>query len=179
VNDNILLKIFTFFVPLSFLTVGGGQSIIAEMHRQVVGNYGWMTDAEFLNIFALSRMTPGPGTLIVTLVGWKVAGWPGAMVASVAIFLPSSLLVYGLARLWGRYRGAKWQEAIELGLAPVAAGMVLSASFTLLRAAEGGILAWIVAGTTTGILTFTKVSPLLLIAGGAAIYAVFLASAWV
>jgi chromate transporter len=178
VNDNLLLKIFAFFVPLSFMTVGGGQSIIAEMHRQVVGSYGWMTDAEFLNIFALSRMTPGPGTLIVTLVGWKVAGWPGALVASVAIFLPSSLLVYGLARLWGHYRGAKWQKAIELGLAPVAAGMVLSTSFTLLRAAEGGILAWIVAGTTTGMLTFTKVSPLLLIAGGAAIYAVFLASAW-
>jgi chromate transporter len=174
VNDNVLLKILIYFAPLSFLTVGGGQSIIADMHRQVVGSYGWLTDAEFLNIFALSRMTPGPGTLIVTLIGWKVAGWPGALVASVAIFLPSSLLVYGLARLWGRYRGAKWQKAIELGLEPVAAGMVLSTSFTLLRVSEGGMLAWIIAGATTLLLTFTCVSPFVLLGGGAAIYAVFL-----
>ncbi|MDB5561212.1 MAG: chromate transporter, partial [Hyphomicrobiales bacterium] len=173
-NDNVLLKILVYFAPLSFLTVGGGQSVVADMHRQVVVSYGWLSDTEFLNIFALSRMTPGPGTLIVTLIGWKVAGWAGALVASVAIFLPSSLLVYGLARLWARYRGAKWQKAIELGLAPVAAGMVLSTSFTLLRAAEAGMLAWIVAGATTILLTFTRVSPFLLLGGGAAIYAVFL-----
>ena len=170
-DNNVLLKLVTYFAPLSFLTVGGGQSIIADMHRQTVDVYGWFTDAQFLSIFALSRMAPGPGTLIVTMIGWKVDGWLGALVASIAIFLPSSLLVYGLAKLWGRYRGAKWQKAIELGLAPIAAGMVVATSFTLLEAADGGILAWIVAGGATLILTFTRLSPLLLLVLGAAIYA--------
>jgi chromate transporter len=142
------------------------------MHRQVVDAYGWMTDAQFLNLFALSRMTPGPGTLLVSMIGWTVDGWAGALVASIAIFVPSSLLVYGLARLWGRYRGARWQQAIELGLAPVAAGMILSTCFTLLQAAEGGIIAWIVAGLSTVLLVFTRLSPLLLITVGAVLFAV-------
>ncbi|HEY4200076.1 MAG TPA: chromate transporter [Devosiaceae bacterium] len=125
-DDNVLLKLLIYFVPLSFLTIGGGQSVVADIHRQMVDGYGWLTDSQFVSIFALSRMTPGPGTIIVTMLGWTVGGWMGAVVASISIFLPSSLLVYGLARLWSRYRGAPWQKAIEMGLAPIAAGMVLS-----------------------------------------------------
>ncbi len=176
-NDNIFLKMISYFVPLSFLTIGGGVSVVADMHRQMVDVYHWFTDEQFLNIFALSRMSPGPGTIIVTMLGWKVAGLPGAIVASIAIFLPSSLLVYSLARLWGRYRGAKWQKAIELGLAPIAAGMVLVTSFTLLEAATGGVLAWIVAALSTVVLTVTKLNPLYLLAAGALVFGVALGTA--
>lgn len=168
--DNVLLRLFLMFVPLSFLTVGGGQSIVADMHRQVVGVYGWMSDARFLDLFGLSRMTPGPGSLLVTLVGWQAAGWAGALVATAAIFTPSSLLVYGLARLWARYRGAAWQRAVEAGLAPVAAGMVLAASLTLLRAAEGGVLAWAAAGISCLALLFTRISPFLLLGAGSILF---------
>jgi chromate transporter len=177
-NDNIFLKMIVYFVPLSFLTIGGGTSVIADMHRQTVDVYHWFTDEQFLSIFALSRMAPGPGTLIVTMLGWKVAGLPGALVASVAIFMPSSLLVYGLARLWSRYRGAKWQTAIEMGLAPIAAGMVLVSSFTLLEAATGGLLAWIVAGTSMLALSLTRINPLYLIAIGGLVFALLL-NQWV
>jgi chromate transporter len=159
--DSILLRLLIVFVPLSFLSVGGGQSIIADIHRQSVGVYGWMTDARFLDLFGLSRMTPGPGSLLVTLVGWQAAGWAGALVATAAIFVPSSLLVYGLARLWARYRGAPWQRAVEAGLA---------ASFTLLQAAEGGVLAWAMAAIACLALLFTRVSPFLLLGAGAVLF---------
>ncbi|MCK8782899.1 chromate transporter [Roseomonas sp. NAR14] len=172
-HDNVLLRLLLVFVPLSFLTVGGGQSVVSDIHRQSVDVYGWLTDAQFLDLFALSRMTPGPGSLLVTLVGWQVAGWAGALLASLAIFAPSSLLVYGLARLWTRYRGAPWQRAVELGLAPVAAGMVLAAAFTVLSAAEGGVLAWIVAGVSAAVLLTTRASPFLLLGGGAAAFLLF------
>ena len=168
--DNVLVRLLIVFVPLSFLSVGGGQSIVADIHRQSVGVYGWMTDARFLDLFGLSRMTPGPGSLLVTLVGWQAAGWAGALVATAAIFVPSSLLVYGLARLWARYSGAPWQRAVETGLAPVAAGMVLAASFTLLQAAEGGVLAWAMAAVSCLALLFTRVSPFLLLGLGAVLF---------
>ncbi|MFC0408385.1 chromate transporter [Roseomonas elaeocarpi] len=167
---GLLLRLLIVFVPLSFLTVGGGQSVVSDIHRQSVSVYGWMTDAQFLDLYGLSRMTPGPGSLLVSLVGYHVAGFLGAIVASVAIFAPSSILVYGLARLWARYRGAAWQRAVEDGLAPVAAGMILAASSTLLDAAEGGALAWGVAAGCTALLLFTKVNPLLLIGGGAVLF---------
>lgn len=166
-RDNPLVQLLLVFVPLSFLSVGGGQSVIADMHRQSVAVYGWMNDAQFLNLFALSRLAPGPGSLLAALIGWHVQGWTGAVVAAIGIFVPSSLLVYGLARLWARYRGAPWQRAVEAGLAPVAAGMILATSCVLLQSTEGGWLAWAVALASTAILLFTPMNPFILLGGGA------------
>ena len=171
-NDSILLRLLLYFAPLSLLTVGGGQAVVADIHHHVVEEFAWFTDAQFLNIFAISRMTPGPGTLLVTLIGWKVAGVAGAIIASAAIFLPSSLLVLGLARLWSRYRGAPWQKAIEGGLAPVAAGMVLTTAVTLLQVAPGGWVAWLVAGSVTTVLIFTRMTPILPVLLGGATFSV-------
>ena len=173
--NQLLLGLFAVFGPLSFATIGGGQGIVSDIHRQVVVQHGWLTEQQFLYAFALSRLSPGPASLLVTLIGWDVAGWRGAAIASFAIFVPSSLLVYGLARLWSRYRGAAWQRAVERGLAPVAAGLILAASLTLLEAAQGGWLAWMVALASTLALTLTGVSPFVLLGLGAAI---FLGSAW-
>jgi chromate transporter len=171
-NVRILITLLSVFAPLSFLTVGGGSSIVADIHRQSVGVYGWMNDSQFLDMFALSRITPGPGTLLVTLVGWQAAGVLGAIVASIAVFVPSSLLVYGLAHLWARFKGTTWISAIENGLVPVAAGMIVAASCTILKAAEGGLWAWGVAAVSTLALMYTRVSPFLMLGLGAAIFLV-------
>jgi chromate transporter len=165
-----LFDLFAVFAPLSFLTVGGGQSVVADIHRQAVDVYAWMNDSQFLDVFALSRITPGPGSLLVTLVGWQVQGLLGAIVASFAIFIPSSVLVYALARVWARYKDRRWTRAVEAGLIPVAAGMILAATFTILQAAEGGIWAWVVAGASTLLLLYTRVSPFLLLGAGAAVF---------
>ncbi|SDP38972.1 chromate transporter [Rhodoferax sp. OV413] len=169
-NLRLMGDLLAVFVPLSFLTVGGGQSIVADIHRQAVGVHGWMSDAQFLDLFALSRITPGPGSLLVTLVGWQVAGVGGALAASAAIFLPSSVLVFGLAHVWSRYRTRTLVRAIEAGLAPVAAGMILAASCTVLRAAEGGVWAWSVAALSTLALMWTRINPLLLLALGGLLF---------
>ena len=169
-RDNPLLALLLVFAPLSLVTVGGGQGIVSEIHRQSVNHYRWMTEPEFLDLFALSRLTPGPGSLLVTLVGWRVAGWPGAALASAAIFVPSSILVYAVARVWSRFKGARWQVAIERGLGPVAAGMILAASLTILEAANGGWVAWAVGLGSTVMLLCTDVSPFLLLGAGAATF---------
>jgi chromate transporter len=167
---SILLSFVTLFVPLSLVSVGGGQTVVAEIHRQFVGNHHWLTEQQFVDAFAISRMAPGPGTLLVTLLGWDVAGVWGALVGSCAIFIPSAVLVYGLARLWARYRGARWQLALEAGLRPVAAGMILAASLVLLEALEGGWLARGIAVASTALLMATKVNPVALMALGAAVF---------
>lgn len=169
-----LLELLRVFLPLSFLTVGGGQSVVADIHRQSVDVYGWMSNAQFLDLFALSRLAPGPGSLLVTLVGWQVSGLAGALVASLAIFVPSSVLVYGLAHVWTRHAGRPWIRAIEAGLVPVAAGMVLAASCTVLRAAEGGAWAWVVAGGSTLALILTRLNPLVLLGLGALVFLIVL-----
>lgn len=174
-NLALLHDLFSVFTPLSFLTVGGGQSILPDIHRQAVDSYGWINESQFLDYFALSRITPGPASLLVTLIGWHVGGWAGAIAASIAIFLPCSLLIYALARVWARYRHATCVRAIEAGLVPVAAGMILASSCTVLRAAEGGAWAWGVAAASTLVLVYTRVSPFLMLAVGAAVFLAALA----
>ena len=169
-RGNVLWTLAAIFAPLSFATIGGGQGIVAEVHRQAVAVQGWMPEQQFVADFALSRLAPGPGSLLVTLIGWQVAGWQGALVASLGIFLPSSLLVYGLARLWARYRGRPWQQAVERGLAPVAAGLILAASLTVLQATGGGWLAWAVALAATVLLSATRISPFVTLGLGAAVF---------
>lgn len=174
-NLATLRDLFSVFTPLSFLTVGGGQSILPDIHRQAVDSYGWISESQFLDYFALSRITPGPASLLVTLIGWQVGGWLGAIAASIAIFLPCSLLIYALARVWARYRHATCVRAIEAGLVPVAAGMILASSCTVLRAAEGGAWAWGVAAVSTLALVYTRISPFLMLALGALVFLAALA----
>jgi chromate transporter len=111
-NDGrTLLALTLVFVPLSLLSIGGGASLLAEIEHQSVTVQGGTTQREFADLFAISRAAPGPGTMLSTLIGWKVAGPAGALTATLALYLPSSLLVYGAARLWGRWRGSVWRRS--------------------------------------------------------------------
>ncbi|MEZ2132796.1 MULTISPECIES: chromate transporter [unclassified Sinorhizobium] len=168
---NQLWNLLLVFLPLSIVTIGGGQTAIADINRQTVDVQHWMTQAQFLDAFAISRMAPGPGTLLVTLIGWNVAGFWGAVVATVAIFLPTTFLIYGVAHIWTRYEGARWQSALETGLKPVAAGMILATVYVLLQAMEGGWAVKAIALASTAVLMLTRVNPLLVIGLGAALFA--------
>lgn len=171
-RNDLLWTLFLMFVPLSLLSVGGGVSIIAPLHHQTVQTLGWLTEQQFVEVFAISRAAPGPGSLIVPLIGWKVAGWAGALIASIGMFLPSSLLVYGVAKLWNRYRGTVIHAALERGLAAVAAGLILAGTLAIFQAAGTGWLAWLVAGGSAAILYWRNINPLWLLFGGGGLYAV-------
>ena len=167
---SVYLALLAVFVPLSFLSVGGGMAVLPEMHRAAVVEYGWITEAQFVADYAISRMSPGPGSLIVTLIGFQAAGFVGAFVATAGIFLPSSALMYALVRVWARHRGAPWQIAVERGLAPIAAGLILAACVTLLRAATGGWLVWVIAIVASLLVYFELAGGLALVIGGASVF---------
>ncbi len=165
-----VLDLFGVFAPLSLVTVGGGQTVVADIQRQVVAVHHWMTPTGFLNAFAISRMAPGPGSLLATLIGWQVAGFWGAVAATLGIFGPTAVLIYGVAHLWTRYRGARWQRALEGGLRPVAAGMILAAVYVLMQTLDGGWLAEGIALVSTAILMLTRLNPILLLVCGAGFF---------
>ncbi len=167
---TVLWNLVLVFAPLSLVTIGGGQSVIADIQRQVVDVHHWMTQAQFLDAFAISRMAPGPGALLATLIGWQVAGFAGAVVASLAMFGPTAFLIYGIAHVWSRYEGARWIRAMEAGLRPVAAGMILAAVYVLLEALEGGWVAILIALASTAALMLSRINPLWLLAGGASAF---------
>ena len=84
------------------------------------------------------------------------------MTATVALYLPSLLLVYGAARLWGRWRGSVWHAAVERGLAPVAAGLILSGGVAVLRVSPGGAAVWMAAVAATVLLLRWPMLPVVL-----------------
>ena len=159
------------FATLSLISIGGGSAVIAEMQRQVIA-HNWVTPREFLDFYAIARSAPGPGMQLVTLIGWRVAGWAGALVASVAMFLPSGLLVYLVTTVWGRLPESRWKQAITKGLAPLAVGLTLASVVTLLRSADHPLVAAATSLVCALALMSTKVSPLLLLALIGAAYVV-------
>jgi chromate transporter len=169
-RESILLNLVIILAPLSIAAIGGATGIYAPLQHQVVELRGWLTPREFLDLFAIARMTPGPSSLLVTLIGWKVAGLIGAFVATLALYLPSSLLCYGVAHVWDRHRGKSWHTALEGGLAPVGAGLVFAGIWTLLRLSEAGPLSYAIVVAVAALLTWRpKLHPFLLLLGGAAV----------
>jgi chromate transporter len=165
-SNRVLLQLTAVFAPLSLVTIGGGQAIIADIQRQVVDVHGWMTHAQFGVDFAISRMAPGPGSLLATLIGWQIAGFWGAVVATLALLLPTGILIY-VTHIWTRYQGAAWQLALERGLRPVASGMILAAGWVLLKSLDGGLPAKAIALVSVATLLSTRINPLLLLLCGA------------
>ena len=173
-RDNPFLTLILVFVPFSFVSIGGGASIIAGVQHQAVNVHQWVTAREFIDLFALARGAPGPGSMLITLIGWKVAGLPGAFVATAALFIPSSVLCYVLARVWNAHRGKTWHKALETGLAPVGTGLILAGAIAILRLSGGTAAAWIVAGGAAVILGFRpRLHPLLLLTAGGAIFVAY------
>src|SRR5258707_14280318 len=90
------------FAPLSLLSFGGGNAVIADIAQQAINVQGWTSEREFADLFALSRAAPGPGSMLAALIGWKAAGVSGALVATLAFYLSSAVLVLAVARPFGR-----------------------------------------------------------------------------
>ena len=168
--EGRLLAIAFVFVPLSVVSIGGGSGIFAEMQRQAVDVHGWMTERDFVDLFAISRAAPGPGSLIAALVGWKAAGFWGALVAALSLYVPSSVMLYAAGLWWHRGSHAGLRRAIERGLRPVAVGLIFAGALRVLQADGAGLLQVATAGTTTAVMLW-RPTPYLVLACAAALYA--------
>jgi chromate transporter len=156
----VLVELAAQFLLLSMLSIGGANAIIPELHRRAVEVEHWMTDADFAQLFALSQAAPGPNVLIVSLIGWKVAGVVGGVVAMLAMSGPSSILTYAIAHAWERFRDEPWRIAIQRGLAPVTVGLILASGYVLTRAADQSWMAYAITGATLLLGLATSVHPL-------------------
>ena len=126
------------FLWLSLLCIGGGLGVIPELERQVVGHH-WVTSREFLDGYALSQLTPGPGMLVAAFIGYRAHGVLGALLACAAMFLPVSILTAVIARHWETLRERPWALACERALAPIGIGLMAAGVYTLARS---GIQDW-------------------------------------
>jgi chromate transporter len=170
--DNLLVRLILVFAPLSALSVGGGQAIIADIQHQTVDVYHWFTNQEFADMFAISRATPGPNTLIASLIGWHLGGLAAMLVATLAMYIPSSLMFVTATIYWHRGGKSRWRLAIERGLAPIAIGLLFAGALTIMEALHLGPLGWASTAVAMGVLYWTKTNPYTVIFSVLALYVV-------
>ena len=163
----VLLELASQFLVLSLLSFGGANATLPDIHRRVVDVHHWLTNSEFTQMFALSQAAPGPNVLIVSLIGWKVAGVLGGIVAMLSMCTPSSVLAYWVAHASDRFREAPLRIAIQRGLLPVTVGLIVASGFVLMRTTDHGTVAYVLTLVTLVLMTVTRIHPLLLLAAGA------------
>jgi chromate transporter len=135
-DGGTLTTLAGYFALMSLFAIGGANSAIPEMHRLVVDVRHWMTDQQFTDMFALAQVTPGPNVIIVTLIGYHVAGLAGALVTTLAMCGPTCLFAFFIGRTLERFSGAAWQVALARGLVPVTLGLTAASATVVARAAD-------------------------------------------
>jgi len=174
------LTMFVHTLSLSLLMIGGALTIAPELHRYMVEQQHWLTDAQFAASVAIGQSAPGPNVLYIGLLGLQVgmnsggigAGLAGMLLTTVAILLPCSVLAYFASR-WGRANNhLRGVRAFRLGMAPVVIGLLAASGLVTAIANNGGMAAW-----STWLLTLvaalliltTRLHLLVLIGSGAAL----------
>jgi chromate transporter len=163
-DGDILVTLAVQFAIMSLLALGGANAVVPEMHRQAVELRGWMDERQFADMFAISQVAPGPNVMLVTLIGYHVAGFSGALVTTLAMCGPTAVLALFLGRTWDRFKDAKWRIAVQEGLVPISVGLVGATAIVLTRAADHNWVAGLITAATAAIVYWTRWNPLWLIA---------------
>lgn len=164
-NDNLFTLAWTFGL-MSLFAVGGALSAIPEMHRIAVEVNHWMSDRQFADMVAIAQLSPGPNVLVVTLIGFHVAGVAGGLVATLAMCGPTAAVAYVVSRTMERSRHAEWPRLIQSALVPVSIGL-MAASATILGLSAGTSWVAVMLVAASALVTLiTRLHPLLMLVVG-------------
>ncbi len=176
---EIWLALFTHFILLSLLAVGGAITTAADMHRFVVEKHGWLSDIEFSSCIAIAQAAPGPNVLFIPLIGWQIglqtggnymAATAGLLATFIGIMIPSSTLTFATARWLHHNANHPAARASKAALAPISIALLLATSW-LLTAAHSDIARewplWLFTAVSLLLAWKTKVHLLWILGAGA------------
>ena len=185
-HANDWWQLFLHFLSLSLLAVGGAITTSPDMHRYLVTQQNWLTEAQFTASIALAQAAPGPNILFVGLMGWHIGinaggghaagstAWPlgllGLLLSLVAILLPSSVLTYTATQWAHRHREQRGVKAFKQGLAPLVVALLLATGWVLSSAHANPATdwpLWLLTAVVTLLVWRTKLHLLWLLGAGA------------
>ena len=165
--ENPIWTLIATFGLMSLFAVGGAAAAVPEMHRIAVEVHHWMTDKQFTDAYAIAQLSPGPNVLIVTLIGYAVAGIPGALAATLAMCLPTALVAYYVSRLLNRPSQSRWPGLIQAALVPLSIGLMAASALILAQTTDRTIAAVLLTAMVAVLAAVSRINPLwLLLAGG-------------
>lgn len=162
-SGDELLALFGHFLSLSVFATGGAMALASDMHRYVVDEHAYITHTQFVNSIALAQAAPGPNILFITVMGWQIAGLPGALATTLGLSLPALVFPFVVSRLGRMAQFERLLSAMQRGLGPVAIGLMASTCFLLVRGAPGVWKGAAMIAASTLLLATTRVPPVLLI----------------
>ena len=164
-----ILKLAWIFLKIGVVFFGGGYVLIPLLHRIMVNRMHWLNLKEFLDGVALSQLTPGPLAMLATFVGFKGAGFTGALVATVCIFIPCTALMLFITGRYERFRRIDAVNHFLDGILPAVVGLVFGAAFTLGRTSLTSARDFLLLAIGFVLLQFTAIAPMAVILGAALI----------
>ena len=165
----IYLELFIYFAIISVLAFGGGNAVISLLERISVDEMRWVTPQDFAAAIGFAYITPGPVLITSAFIGYRAAGFLGATVATLGVFLIPWLLSVLASHQIRRYVQHPWLHGFGLGAAPAVIGLLGITVLTLGRYAFSGWFYGVIAGVALLLSLFTKVSPIFILIGGTAL----------
>jgi chromate transporter len=168
-NDGFgsLFSLAWTFGLMSLFAIGGANAAIPEIHRAAVELQHWMTDTQFADVFAIAQLSPGPNVLIVTLIGYQVAGIAGGLVATLAMCGPTAMLAWYVSRLMARSHHARWPAIIQAALVPVAIGLMSASGLIVALTCDRSWAGAAITAAAAMLAATTRINPLwMLLAAG-------------
>ena len=166
-QQDDLAGMFWHYMLLAAVAVGGLGSVIPDIQRYVVEQNGWFTARQFGEIYALSQVIPGPNVMIVTMLGWLVSSWQGALVVTVALFIPGSTIATAVIYAGIHDPEAPMAVAVRKGLAPIVIGLSLSTAWIMFGTVAEEWRGVVVTLLTVVLVLRTNINPLWLMGAGA------------
>jgi chromate transporter len=160
---------FLIFLKIGSVLYGSGYVLLAFLRSDFVVRLGWLTDAQLLDAVAIGQVTPGPVFTTATFIGYLLGGVPGALLATLGIFLPAFVFVALSVPLLARLRGSRWATAVLDGLNAASVGLMAAVTLQLGRASLVDALTVALALAAAVALVRFKVNATWLVAAGAAV----------
>jgi chromate transporter len=157
--DLLFAMGLTFFTTAIF-SVGGISAMIPEIHRQVVEVHGWLGNDSFASAFALSQIAPGPNILLMTILGWRIAGWSGLAVATLATIIPTSALSLVAGRAENRISHARWYSLMKRSFPPLVVGLICASALVTAQAAIDRWFGYVLMLGVALFVAFSRKNPL-------------------
>jgi chromate transporter len=158
-----IAAVFSF---LSIQAVGGGPAVLPEMQRSVIANLH-LSPEQFVQAYGLGQLVPGPNMLLVVVLGYRVAGVVGALIALFAFFIPMSIVVVLVGRYLVKLPPSPWKQAVRDGLAPVTIGLMGSGAYAMGRSATTTLPTLLIGGAVVALMLVTKINPIWLVLASA------------
>jgi chromate transporter len=159
-----LIHLAMTFSLLSILAVGGGTAVLPEMQTLLAQQFN-VSHTQFVQIYSIGQVAPGPNMLMVLVIGFQIAGMLGAGIVLLSFFLPSSIFCFYAGRLWMYFGESPWRRSIQNALEPISIGLMASGVYAVAKASIFDVTTLILALLSLYCVLKTKINPALVILG--------------